>query len=214
MQVTVTICHTEPAGTGTVSINCNSQLVLFTTEWQCELQPAMAFLKICLQQGSVGGGEEVTLNLHNKFIRKYECLLFCSIYLQSSLPSKFQVAVNSISAQNRTRVYELFTTQTKEVISCSYVYKSWITLYMCMGSTRKWLWHVSLPTPRTSVLVHVVLLLKKSVSKATNASTNRQVAESEAEFIGLSCKELLFPLYSPESTLYWLNFHTKKNLEI
>lgn len=161
-----------------------------------------------------GGGEEVTLNLYNKFIRKYECLLFCSIYLQSSLPSKFQVAVNSISAQNRTRVYELFTTQTKEVISCSYVYKSWITLYMCMGSTRKWLWHVSLPTPRTSVLVHVVLLLKKSVSKATNASTNRQVAESEAEFIGLSCKELLFPLYSPESTLYWLNFHTKKNLEI
>jgi hypothetical protein len=45
-------------------------------------------------------------------------------------------------------------------------------------------------------------MLKKFVSKATNASTDRQVAESEAEFMGLSCKELLFSLYSPEGTLY------------
>ena len=44
-------------------------------------------------------------------------------------------------------------------------------------------------------------MLKKSVSKATNASTDRQVAETEVEFVGLSCEELLFPLYSPESTL-------------
>ena len=53
MQVTVTLCHTEPAGTGTVSRNCNSQLVLFTTEWQRELQLVAAFLKICLEQRSV-----------------------------------------------------------------------------------------------------------------------------------------------------------------
>jgi len=45
-------------------------------------------------------------------------------------------------------------------------------------------------------------MLKIFVSKANKASTDRRVAESEAEFMGLSCKELLFPLYSPESTLY------------
>ena len=55
-------------------------------------------------------------------------------------------------------------------------------------------------------LFWIQYMLKKFVSKATNATTDRQVAESECEFMGLSCKELLFPLYSPESTLYWINF--------
>jgi hypothetical protein len=48
--------------------NCNSQLVLLTTEWQCELQPAAAFLKICLEQRSVQT-EINFMKLRNKFIQ-------------------------------------------------------------------------------------------------------------------------------------------------
>jgi len=46
-----TLHNLKPAGTGAVSESCNLQLVLFTTEWLCELRPAVAFSKTCLKHG-------------------------------------------------------------------------------------------------------------------------------------------------------------------
>ena len=41
----VTVRDLEPAGRGTVSGSCNSQLALFTTERQRDLRPAVKFRK-------------------------------------------------------------------------------------------------------------------------------------------------------------------------
>jgi len=48
-----TLHNLKPAGMGTVSESCNLQLVLFTTEWQCEFGLAVAFSKTCLKRGPV-----------------------------------------------------------------------------------------------------------------------------------------------------------------
>ena len=41
----ITLRDLEPAGKGTVSGNCNTQLALFTTERQRDLRPAVKFRK-------------------------------------------------------------------------------------------------------------------------------------------------------------------------
>jgi len=51
--IQVKLSDLEPAGTGRVSGNCNSQLALFTTERQRELRPAVSFSKTCLKRTSV-----------------------------------------------------------------------------------------------------------------------------------------------------------------
>jgi len=48
-----TLRSLELAGTGTVSRSCNSQLMLFTTEQQCELWPVVGFSKTCLRHTSL-----------------------------------------------------------------------------------------------------------------------------------------------------------------
>ena len=49
----VTLRDLEPAGTGTVSRSCNSQLALFAAERQRELWPAVTFSKSCVKHRSV-----------------------------------------------------------------------------------------------------------------------------------------------------------------
>jgi len=49
VQDTITLSDLEPAGTASVSGNCNSHLALFTTERQREFRPEMTFTQKLLK---------------------------------------------------------------------------------------------------------------------------------------------------------------------
>jgi len=85
-------------------------------------------------------------------------ILFHLFAIILTLYSKFQVAVNSISAKNRTRVHELFflphrpsklSPAVMSTINGSYVYRQYTEMAVTCVTSH---------SPHTSVLVHVILL--------------------------------------------------------
>ena len=86
----VTLCDLEPAGTGTVSWSCYSQLALFTTEWQGWVVASSDIFKNLLNaQARVNWQPFHEVKLFIKYftyISYYACIWLRSIYFQYLLP--------------------------------------------------------------------------------------------------------------------------------